>query len=614
MITRLTVRNFLSFKELDLDFTGYSNKLVLIQGNIIDEKRATSNGAGKSAISEAIVWGLFGNTIRDLKSVSDVVNKYQNKNCLVCIEFYDSGQKYLIERYRDDDEHKNNVYFYQVTDDNLNDLRGASNKDTDKKIVDIFGLDFSSFVNSHIFTGSVNRFTTATDQERKKILQSIINVDWIDESLLKVKKELSFQFEQMDSWDKEIFRNETLVEKLKSERTILNEKYNELLNIHKLNVKEKNKKLDKIRQNINSGKKRLYKLEAAKEKYVKKIGRRRKIIRLMEKAIYDKGRIKTVLALKESEYNRLVKSNSSVKKLEGGKCDKCMQDVNADYVKKYSGSVIERCDVLSVSIKKYKVRVNSYQDKIDDFKDDMDKYDKLESKMEYFNLEIINLKDEISKLRNKLLVIKNEVKFSRKELIDVRISLKKIDKDMEGYKLTIKYCNEKKNKVKKYCSYLEILEKVFGKDGLRVHIFQSLVPVFNSKTNYYLSMLSDDITVKFDVRTELNSGKVVEKFNVHVMKTKGSNSYGGMSTGQKRKVDVAIVPALRLLYANSGKDKGLVVYDEIFDSIDSMGIESIIDMLKSEQGTRFVITHKDDLSNYFDDVITVNNLEGISYV
>ena len=65
-INKITIQNFYSFKEEEFLLGSYSG-LTLIKG--VNKDTGGSNGSGKSALVEALFFGLTGKTIR--KSTED---------------------------------------------------------------------------------------------------------------------------------------------------------------------------------------------------------------------------------------------------------------------------------------------------------------------------------------------------------------------------------------------------------------------------------------------------------------------------------------------------------------------------------------------------------------
>lgn len=61
-VYNIKATDFCSFKELD--FTPEAEHTTLIFGNNLDNDSQGSNGSGKSALVEAIAFGLTGDTLR----------------------------------------------------------------------------------------------------------------------------------------------------------------------------------------------------------------------------------------------------------------------------------------------------------------------------------------------------------------------------------------------------------------------------------------------------------------------------------------------------------------------------------------------------------------------
>ena len=84
-INKIEINNFYSIKDVKFKFDKYKG-IVLLEG--INKDTGGSNGSGKSVLIEAVVWGLFGKTIR--KSTEEaLVNNKEKKNCSVKITIND---------------------------------------------------------------------------------------------------------------------------------------------------------------------------------------------------------------------------------------------------------------------------------------------------------------------------------------------------------------------------------------------------------------------------------------------------------------------------------------------------------------------------------------------
>lgn len=161
----------------------------------------------------------------------------------------------------------------------------------------------------------------------------------------------------------------------------------------------------------------------------------------------------------------------------------------------------------------------------------------------------------------------------------------------------------------------EFWVKGFGNTGIKSVLLDSVVPFLNTRANYYLTKLSGStIQVLFNTQTELVSGEKRDKFSVEVINANGDNDYSGNSNGEKRRIDIAINMALQDLVASrSNKNIDLIVYDEVYEGLDSVGCESVIELLEEKArqvGTIFVITHNDNLKQLFSQSLTVTKSDG----
>jgi len=80
-INKVEIKNFYSVKNIVLNFDKFKG-VILVEGK--NKDTGGSNGSGKSVLIEAVVWGIFGRTIR--KSTEEALVNSQNKReCVVRI-------------------------------------------------------------------------------------------------------------------------------------------------------------------------------------------------------------------------------------------------------------------------------------------------------------------------------------------------------------------------------------------------------------------------------------------------------------------------------------------------------------------------------------------------
>ena len=131
-IKNVTMRNFLSVgnvtQTVNLDRKGIN----LVMGENLDMGgNGSRNGVGKSTILQAISFGLYGQSLTNIR-VNNLVNNINQKNMMVAIEFEKLGHSYRIERGR-----KPNFFRYIVDNTNMDessDEAQGENRETQKEI------------------------------------------------------------------------------------------------------------------------------------------------------------------------------------------------------------------------------------------------------------------------------------------------------------------------------------------------------------------------------------------------------------------------------------------------------------------------------------------------
>jgi len=131
----IEMHNFKCYEECEFDFN--ENKFIVITGN---------NGAGKTTIFSALVWGLYGTTIEGMSGDS-VIRKKSGKDTSVIIKFRIDNDRYEVRAYRKHKIYKNSVILYK----NKEDISGATVSETLDKIESIL-MPKNVFLNCLLFS------------------------------------------------------------------------------------------------------------------------------------------------------------------------------------------------------------------------------------------------------------------------------------------------------------------------------------------------------------------------------------------------------------------------------------------------------------------------------
>ncbi len=166
---KLSIKGFLSYRQqTELDFTGIS--LACISGE---------NGAGKSALLDAITWALFGQARKRDESV--INNHPKVEAAEVTLEFDYEGNRYRVQRSNPRGKTSAVEFFIrsQVTgEDQWKPLTERTLRETDQKIIDTLRMDYETFIHASFFLqGKADQFAVARPGERKRILSNILGLE-----------------------------------------------------------------------------------------------------------------------------------------------------------------------------------------------------------------------------------------------------------------------------------------------------------------------------------------------------------------------------------------------------------------------------------------------------
>jgi DNA repair exonuclease SbcCD ATPase subunit len=139
---------------------------------------------------------------------------------------------------------------------------------------------------------------------------------------------------------------------------------------------------------------------------------------------------------------------------------------------------------------------------------------------------------------------------------------------------------------------------IYGTAGVRAHILDHVTPFLNTRTAYYLDLLTDgNITAIWSTIKLDSKGEYKEKFNIQVKSNTGGHMYALLSGGEKRKVRIATSLALQdLIASRATKPFNLFIADEIDDALDESGMErlmTLLEELSKTRGTVIVISHNE---------------------
>ncbi len=164
------------YKDAALDLTGVH--LACLSGD---------NGAGKSALLDAITWALWG----EGRSSSDDLIAQGEIEMQVDLEFYSGDQLYRVVRHRTKRGPGTTLLnFYIQNGSEWTRLNQNNLRTTQEYVTQLLRMRYETFINSAFLKqGKADEFTLKTPTQRKQVLAEILGLSYFDELEKKAREQ-----------------------------------------------------------------------------------------------------------------------------------------------------------------------------------------------------------------------------------------------------------------------------------------------------------------------------------------------------------------------------------------------------------------------------------------
>lgn len=535
------------------------------------------NGSGKSTILDAINFCLFGKPFRAIK-MAQLVNKYNDGNMVVSIEFIVGSDEYEITRGL-----KPTLFELKKNGHAVNSL--SSKKLNQEEIDKLLGINERLFKNIVGVAVTNNKpFLSMSIGDKRALIENIFNIDVLSEMGKEVKKRITAEksdqrvkLGEAASYRERIDDNVSTVENIKKHIESFEE--NQKKQIEKLqnDIIQLDKKIKKNITNIKIGKDKIAEISGkdtcpSDEEFAK---------------------LASNIGVAEHEKDSIMKKLKQIGN--SNECPICGSELSKGHAKKHITKLKEDLRILEEEtiphLKTLEEQYNAQKEKVKNNNLLITQIsDKL--KEELFNK--TNYEKTITQIKEQIVTIKNQV----------------CDLTLDEYEARIKTLNEQLDQlnevIKDLDHKLEIDNKlidVLGDDGLRSYFFKQLLPILNSKINHYLNKFEMAVTLEFDAY-----------MNETIKTGKFKQDYNQFSGGERCRIDMAILLSFfEISKIISNWSCSILIVDEVFDSgVDQSGIEQFISTLYnivSEENKDlgiYLVSHKlTDVQVNWNDVIEI---------
>lgn len=181
---------------------------------------------------------------------------------------------------------------------------------------------------------------------------------------------------------------------------------------------------------------------------------------------------------------------------------------------------------------------------------------------------------------------------------------------------------EKVDSLEMELTIAEYWAKGFSKQGIQSLLLEEVAAEFNRlRSDVFPLLTHGTIDVQFSTTSETRKGEARERTEFQVALNGESVPYETLSGGQRRRVDLGVM--LTLAAANAATRGvpgvlGVLIFDEVFDYLDSDGAEGLLDALQEVNQivpNIYVITQDNEMKSLFPQVIeVVQDKQGISRI
>ena len=576
-LKHVSIKNFQSLIEADLDFNSFEDCLVKISGFNNTESTATSNGSGKSSLFEAILWAIYQSTSSGNKEVS---NSLTGGNVSVDLQFALNNDIYLISR------QMSAVTFGKLnTETGLFDDFSATNRsETNKKILEVVGITKDMFLNTISISQNSQAlmFSRLSPSSRKERIEELVDIDFqMSELTDRASAKLKDATAQRDSdrrlvGDLDVKKSMLMddISSLKQQLSVLDEE----LTAESSKVEEDfTEKENSLKEKLRVQEEKLEKLTTESQELLDPVNAD---IRKLED---ENLKLDTVLKQLRVQLKNL--QDSSI-------CPTCKRPF--DETDRHSFAQMKEELESEITEKESQKRKNGFSlQTLTERKEQI--VTAFKKKSSEFSASISSYKDE-------LLTLERREQYSKSNLsaIQAKQQLLQGQSDQKNKELA-----ETSEQYKKAVASFEVSSQ--RRDVIedlkkrllvefRSYILEKILEQFNQILLQMSEQVFDDKKIQIIFKKT--------KIDIAIQSSKFSQSYESLSGGEKRKTDLVLILAQqKLLSQVTDSSSNTLILDEVLENMDEVAMNSSLNLIQSCQQkgmSIFVISHTEYQAVNFD--------------
>jgi len=531
------------------------------------------NGAGKSTILDALCFALFNKPFRKITK-SQIVNSSNDRDCIVELDFSVHSTQYKVIR-----GIKPNKFIIERNGNKLNE--DCSANDQQKSLEEqILKLNYKSFTQIVILgSASFVPFMQLSAPHRREVIEDLLDIrvfstmsDILKEKVKGVKGRLqTLDLKKQSVADKIVMQQNFIRQIEESGQKDIENKQAEILSMTK-DQEMYQSLVEKLLVDVQE-----------KEKNIEQYSDSSALLRKL--GTY-KGKLQSKHTNSTKERDFFTNNVS---------CPTCTQTIHEDF----------RVN-----------KIDQLQNTISDFDDNLKEIEDAISDAESRESKFVQLQKEITKTSNEISQTNIRITESSKSCNKLESEIQTITKRLENrnseheklssYKASLKQVLVDYSELKDNYDYFLEANILLKDDGVKSSIIKKYIPMINQQVNKYLQMM--DFYINFTLDEEFNENiesPIHDKF-----------SYASFSEGEKMRIDLALLFTWReIARMKNSIVTNLLIMDEVFDSsLDGLGTDEFLKIIRYviKDANVFVISHKQDLVEKFNNILEFKKVKGFS--
>ena len=545
-----------------LEFVSVSWKNFLSTGNAyttvrLDRSKTTlivgANGAGKTTMIDALVFGLYGKPYRKINK-PQLINSINGRDCEVTVEFNAKGDHYKIVR--GIKPHKFEIWRNGALVD-----QNAGNIDyQDWLEKHVLHMSSKTFLQVAVLgSGNYVPFMMLSAYQRRELVEDLLDIQVFTKmnNLLKIK--VQNDREESIEIRGRIQMNEALLDQAKSALAAL--------------VAESSRGTDLVKTSIAD-------LESLCAEYEREIGELRAASENLATRLQLDASAKR-MALAKSAETKLRSTLAALASKESyyrheRNCSECGQDIPHDQLESRIADLLTDKEACEANLAQVLTRATSVAEKHAEVTSSNAERERCESEIRERSRALDTLNGQLSRLRTELDAPRGDGSIKQQQA--------KIDEYLESLSSAERQLRDLLDREQVNAAALLLLKD----SGIKSLVMRQYMPVINKLINKYLAQMD------FYALFELD-----ENFNESIKsRHRDEFSYSSFSEGEKMRIDLALLFGWRhLAKMRNSASTNLLIMDEVMDgSMDDSGTDEFMKLVETVASDThvFVVSHKGD--------------------